>query len=144
MSTLGKPPFKLSVKYLGPIFSFDGILTKKAQNLIYARNGTGKSFLSRAFRYLDMHAQSMNTSDAAHCLVSDESPNGKGDFAFSRGDNIAGKIALDRRASREQIECHETIFHVFSEEFVNEQLRQREYEVDGAIENQIAVDSENI
>ena len=33
---------------------------------------------------------------------------------------------------------------MFSEDFVQEELREREYEIDGEIENQISVDSENI
>lgn len=51
MNTLPKPKFEISAKYVGPIMSLDAELTKNAQNLIFARNGIGKSFLSRAFRY---------------------------------------------------------------------------------------------
>lgn len=86
MNTTAKPNFTISATYLGPIFSLDGELSKNAQNLIFARNGTGKSFLSRAFRYLDLHGQGKDLSDAARNLVSDELPDGKGDFALCRGD----------------------------------------------------------
>lgn len=144
MSTTPKPAFFISAHYLGPIFSLSGELTKRDQNLIFARNGTGKSFLSRALRYLDLKHQSRDISDAAHNLVSDESPDGKGMLTFSRGDNILGKLLLEKRGNNVSVNIADTIFHVFSEDFVHEELREREYEIDGEIENQISVDSENI
>ena len=65
MSTLPKPTFLISANFLGPVLSLDGELTNKAQNLVFARNGIGKSFLSRAFRYLDLHGQARDVDDAA-------------------------------------------------------------------------------
>lgn len=144
MSTAAKPNLSISARYLGPIFSLDGELTKHAQNLIFARNGTGKSFLSRAFRYLDLKNQGRDITDAAHNLVSDESAEGKGAFSFCRGTNAIGALQLEKNGSNVSAIVTDTIFHVFSEDFVHEELRERAYEVDGEIENQIAVDSENI
>lgn len=144
MNTTAKPNLSISARYLGPIFSLDGELTKHAQNLIFARNGTGKSFLSRAFRYLDLKGQDKDVADAAHNLVSDESGDGKGSFSFSRGTNAMGTLQLDKNGNSVTASVPDTIFHVFSEDFVHEELREREYEIDGEIENQISVDSENI
>ncbi|MGK2742038.1 AAA family ATPase [Tepidicaulis sp. LMO-SS28] len=144
MSTKPKPNFSISAQYLGPIFSLDGELTKHAQNLIFARNGTGKSFLSRALRYLDLKSQGRDITDAAHNLVSDESAHGRGAFSFSRGTKVMGALQLEKNGSSVTANVTDTIFHVFSEDFVHEELREREYEIDGEIENQIAVDSENI
>ena len=59
MNTAPSPPFVLNAEFLGPVFSLNAELTKRAQNLIFARNGIGKSFLSRAFRYLYMHGQDL-------------------------------------------------------------------------------------
>lgn len=144
MSTTPKPAFSISARYLGPIFSLDGELTKYSQNLIFARNGTGKSFLSRALRYLDLKSQGRDISDAAHNLVSDESPDGKGAFSFYRGTNAMGSLQLEKRGNNVSVTMEDTIFHVFSEDFVHEELRERSYEIDGEIENQISVDSESI
>lgn len=144
MSTAPKPNFSIAARYLGPIFSLDGELTKHAQNLIFARNGTGKSFLSRAFRYLDLKRQDKHIADAAHNLVSDESGDGKGSFSFARGANAMGALQLDKNENSVAVSISDTIFHVFSEDFVHEELRERAYEIDGEIENQISVDSENI
>ena len=144
MNTQPKPPFEISAKYLGPVFSLDGRLTKKAQNLIFARNGTGKSFLSRAFRYLDIHRLGGALDDAARNLVSDESPDGKGLFCFSRGSEVMGTLSLEKSGDRVTTQISDTIFHVFSGDFVQEELRERKYCLDGQIENEIAIDSANI
>lgn len=144
MTTLPKPAFSITANYLGPIFALSGDLTKYNQNLIFARNGTGKSFLSRALRYLDLEAQGRDISDAAKNLISDESSDGKGSFSFSRGTNVLGSLHLEKPTDRVSASVTDTIFHVFSEDFVQEELREREYEIDGEIENQISVDSENI
>lgn len=144
MSTLPKPSFLISANFLGPVLSLDGKLTTKAQNLVFARNGIGKSFLSRAFRYLDLHGQGRDVDDAAKNLVSDESVDGKGAFSFARGPTAMGTLSLDKNGDVVTPHLGGTIFHVFSEDFVQEELRERQYEIDGEIENQIAVDSENI
>lgn len=144
MNSPPKPKLALSAKYLGPVISLDCELTKNAQNLIFARNGTGKSFLSRAFRYLDLHGQGEPLSDAARNLVSDESPDGRGEFTFSRGGTVIGSLRLDKISDAATVNVTETIFHVFSEDFVHEELRVQEFNLNGRIENTIAVDSSNI
>ena len=141
MSTLPKSKFSLSGRHLGPVLALDGELTKRNQNLVFARNGTGKSFLSRAFRYLDLHGQKGVVKDAAFNLVSDESPDGSGSFAFSRGATAMGTLDLQKAGDAVTATVNDTIFHVFSEDFVQEELRERKYELDGEIETLIAVDS---
>lgn len=144
MNTTPMPKFSITVQHLGPIIALDGELTKHAQNLIFARNGTGKSFLSRAFRYLDLTSQDRDISNAADNLVSDESADGKGKFSFSRGQNVKGSLQLEKNTNNILPNIVDTIFHVFSEDFVHEELRERSYKIDGEIESQISVDSENI
>ena len=144
MNTPKNPTFALSAKYLGPVFSLNAEISSRAQNLIFARNGTGKSFLSRAFRYLDLQGQGLDVSGAAQALVSDESPDGKGAFTFSRGTNVMGALQLEKSTNTVSTQVSDTIFHVFSDDFVQEELRERAFELDGEIENQISVDSESI
>lgn len=144
MNTPPRPNISLSAQYLGPVFSLDAELSRRAQNLIFARNGIGKSFLSRALRYLDMHKQGNDISNAARDLISDESPDGKGQFTLSRGVSVLGSLELERGTDQPSAQSSDTILHVFSEDFVQEQLRARSYEIDGEIENQIAVDSQSI
>lgn len=144
MSTPANPKFAISAAYLGPVFSLDGELTKNAQNLVFARNGTGKSFLSRAFRYLDMYGQGAPIDGAPINLVSDESPDGKGAFSFGRDTNVMGSLNVDKISDQAVAQVNNTIFHVFSEDFVQEELREQQYSLNGEIENQITVDSANI
>lgn len=144
MSSAVSLDLSLSASYLGPVFSLEGRLTKRAQNLIFARNGTGKSFLSRALRYLDLHGQSKDISDAVVSLVSDEAPEGVASFSIYRGQKELGKIDLNKRTGEARASTDGIIFHVFSEDFVHTELREREYKIDGEIENQITVDSSNI
>ena len=144
MNTSPVSNLKLSAKYLGPVFSLDAEVTKRAQNLIFARNGIGKSFLGRALRYLDLYGQGSEIVDAAQNLVSDESIDGKGKLSVSRGSTILGTLSLDRNSDTVVAEVQDTIFHVFSDDFVEEELRERSFEINDEIENQIAVDRENI
>lgn len=143
MNTPAKAPLAIKASFIGPVLSLSGDLTKNNQNLVFARNGTGKSFLSRALRYLDLTGQNRPIPDAAVNLVSDESEDGKGSFYFLRGTTALGTLAL-AKGGPALCSVGECIFHVFSEDFVQEELREQRYELDGKIENEIAVDGENI
>lgn len=142
MNTAPKPKIKISARHLGPVLSLDGELSEKGQNLIFARNGTGKSFLSRGFRCLDQSGDGKDITNAAHNLVSDESPDDKGNLTVSRRGTL-GELSLQKNATP-IAQSPDKIFHVFSEDFVHEELREKEFNPDSNIENQIAVDSEEI
>ncbi len=144
MNTPPKPGTSISARCLGPIISLDGELSKRDQNLIFARNGVGKSFLSRALRYLDLHGQNKDITGAAYNLVSDESSDGCGNFTISRGSTELGQLTLQKNGDAVVAQVPDRVFHVFSEDFVQEELREKSYNPDGDIEGQIAVDSENI
>ncbi len=144
VSTPRQPPMKLKAEYLGPVLSLDGELSKYPQNLVFARNGVGKSFLSRALRHLDLHGQGISMDQAPENLVSEESPNGGGSFSLLRGTSVKANLHLTQSAGDSKAQTPDTIVHVFSEDFVQDELRQHQYEIDGKIQNQIAVDSENI
>jgi len=55
-----------------------------------------------------------------------------------------GSLQLEKLGDQTKAQLYETIFHVFSEDFVQEELREQEYHLDGEIGNQISVDSANI
>lgn len=144
MNSPANPPVAISARHLGPVLSLEGNLTKNRQNLVFARNGTGKSFLSRALRALDLHGQGKNISEAAADLVSDEAPDGKGSFSLSMGSYLPGYLTLDRRRNAATATTDGAIFHVFSEDFVTDELRVREFKLDGNVENEISIGSDNI
>ena len=145
MNTKSKKPFKISARNIGPIISLKAELTHRDRNLIFARNGTGKSFISRAFRYLDLARQDEGITDAAEMLVSDESNDGTGVFSFSQdGGDVLGKLELAKKENTVLQIRTDTRFHVFSEDFVDAELRVPKYKMGGEIDNKISVDSENI
>lgn len=144
MSTPPTPPLQITAQCLGPVNKLDASLSKNAQNLIYARNGTGKSFLTRALRFLDLHAQGKDTANAAFDLVSEESATTQGSFSIRQGPTVLGSLDLQLNNQRVTPNTYDRIFHVFSTEFVHEELLQRNYDLDGRIESEIQLDQTNI
>lgn len=137
------PCFIIRASHLGPILSLtEGELSNKNQNLIFARNGTGKSFLARAFRYLDLHGQKEKIPEAALNLVSEEAE--KGEFSFSQGSEILAEIVLEKLDDNFNANMPGTIFHVFSEDFVQRELREHKFKMQDDVTNEIALGSENI
>ena len=144
---------EITASYIGPIISLkseNGGLSSKQQNLIFARNGMGKSFLSRAFRYLDIHQQEKNIDGAAYNLVSEESPNNEGGFEIKSGSDILGKLQLKKGDNNDdespEPEIGDKIFHVFCSEFIQEELRENAYQPDAPDPNReiVTVDGGNI
>lgn len=144
MSTPAAAAYKISADHLGPILSLECELTKWAQNIIYARNGTGKSFLSRAFRCLDLFQQGKHSENNPLSLVSEEAIGGKGSFRFHRGSSLLGSLDLNLGAGSCGEQINSTLFHVFSEDFIEEELRANSFELDDEITNTISVGKTNI
>ncbi|MEE4208975.1 MAG: AAA family ATPase [Parvularcula sp.] len=136
--------YRIKARCLGPIIGLDVQLSNRSQNLIFARNGTGKSFLARAFRCLDLHGQGVEQDYASAPLVSDEAPDGCGSFEVHRGEEKLGQLKLAKETHELDIGCEDTIFHVFSEDYVQSELRSRAFKINDEIEHVIAVDSSNI
>ena len=146
MTTHTNKELIVKVRFLGPLISLDGKLSGKNRNLVFARNGAGKSFLSRGLMCLDRSSTGEDVSDAASNLVSDESQDGKASLTVSRGATVLGNLLLQRRDGNDVVapKTSECIFHVFSEDFINSELRENEFSPDSNIEGQITVDRKNI
>ncbi|MCS4243135.1 hypothetical protein M2418_002666 [Rhizobium sp. BIGb0125] len=140
MSSAPKPSLHIRASSLGPVAQLDADLSKFSQNLIYARNGTGKSFLTRALRYLDLYGDGQDIQEAPTNLISEESTNGHGMFEVSQGDASIGKLSLNLASREATPHIGDRIFHVFSEDFVHSELRQTNFVVDGNIESKITLD----
>ncbi|NVE94166.1 AAA family ATPase [Altererythrobacter lutimaris] len=141
---IDKPKLNIKARYLGPIMELNGELTSHRQNLVFARNGAGKSFLTRAIRCLDRHGQGHDLKSYPSLIVSEESTDGRGSMSITQGDDFAASLKLDTTKSVAAAETGGQIFHVFSEDFVSEELREKRFNPDGDIQTEIAVDSENI
>lgn len=140
MSSTPKPNLHIRAMSLGPVATLDAELSKFSQNLVYARNGTGKSFLTRALRYLDLSKTEQDIQDAPAVLVSEETTNGQGSFELTQGDIKLGKLTLNSVTHQVEAEIGDRIFHVFSDDFVHAELRQTEFVVNGSIESKITLD----
>jgi FtsZ-binding cell division protein ZapB len=123
--------------------NMDQTLSDNKQNLIFARNGTGKSFIARSLRLLDKAAVSeMDTTLLPDFLVSEEST-GRGSFGLYEGERCIGRLSLDTKTKSVDISEPEYIFHVFSEDYVDEHLRNKLEKLDGNITHEIIVGKEN-
>ena len=135
---------QIAVGWLGPVAKLDQHLSKHAQNLVYARNGTGKSFLTRALLCMDHVGQGRDIPDAARLLVAEESADGLGSFSLSQGAAKLASLNLDLKSHEAKADCHGRLFHVFSDDFIHSELRQCDYVVNGQIESEIAIDQTHI
>lgn len=140
-----KPILKISARHIGPIMSLDASLSDNKQNLIFARNGTGKSFLARSLRLLDEGAlEGVTPQDMPDLLVSEESSTKQGTFLLYEDDVCIGSIGLNCTSKTVSFSTPRYIFHVFSEDYVDFHLRQKSFELDGEITREIIVGQENL
>ena len=101
--------------------------------------------MARALRSLD---KSMLSADEdltiPDLLVSEESPNGYGNFSLQEGDVTIGRLELNSTLKSVSRTGPKYIFHVFSEDYVTEQIRNKLEDLDGEISHEIIVGKENV
>lgn len=102
--------------------------------IFFATNGTGKSFISRAFR---LCSPSMAGSLADDVLTIGKD-NGQMQFSI-HADNIAKELKADVHRGTAPIVQNNTglLFHVFNNDYVEENIKQKNYTPDGQIEGYI-------
>jgi wobble nucleotide-excising tRNase len=139
-----KPKLRVRAKYIGPIMDLEAELSDRPQHLIFARNGTGKSFIARALRLLDpVENESEDEAEIPSILVSEEAVNHQGSFALFEGDECIGSIGLNAHAGSVSRSKPSYIYHVFSEDFIEAHVRNRLHGLDGNITHEIIVGKEN-
>lgn len=128
----------LNVENIGPhsddkkiVFS-DKVDSNKA--VFFATNGTGKSFISRAFRIC---SPSMAGSLADDVLTIGKD-NGQMQFSI-QADNIKKELRIDVHRGTAPTVQNNTglLFHVFNNDYVEENIKQKNYTPDGQIEGYI-------
>lgn len=140
-----KPALRIEAAHIGPIMGLNQDLSADKQNLIYARNGTGKSFIARALRLLDQTVFSRyEQSSIPDLLVSEESSDGTGSFRLYEGTDCVGSLELDTRSKTATRTETSYIFHVFTEDYIDEEVRNRLEELDGEIQHEIVIGRENV
>ena len=140
-----KLALRISAKHVGPIMKLDESLSSQNQNLIFARNGTGKSFIARALRLLDPTAYpGVPPTERPNLVVSDESTTGEGSFELYEGPTCIASLKLNTHTKTLSSLTPEYIFHVFTEDYVDEQLRNKLEALDGEITHEIIIGRENV
>lgn len=140
-----KPALRIEADHIGPIMELKQNLSTDKQNLIYARNGTGKSFIARALRLLDQTVFSRyEQSSIPDLLVSEESSDGSGSFRLYEGSFCIGSLELNTRSKTVARAEPNYIFHVFTEDYIDEEVRNRLEELDGEIQHEIIIGRENV
>ncbi len=143
MNATSNNAYWIKAKNIGPIIKLDCSLTKNPQNIIFATNGIGKSFLSRAFRS-EKTSQIMSTEALHDSLNSQEATDNLGFFEFGKGEDSILEIQLKADKDVNIKRDENTKFHVFTSDFVDQELRTRGYnDIDGDIDHEIIVGIEN-
>lgn len=104
------------------------------KTIIYAANGTGKSFISRAFR-LSTPSKADNMADEL-LTIGEQS----GRFSFGIQDDYVDKkldVLIERGKPTVVNNYSGLLFHVFNNDYVEENIRARHYSRDGEIDGYI-------
>ena len=142
---LPRPELRMSAKYIGPIMNLDQNLSSLKQNLIFARNGTGKSFIARALRLLDPNAYShVNQTELPNLLISEEATNGEGEFELYEDNSCIASLKMNNHTHTLSRVTPKYIFHVFTEDYIDEQVRNKLEHLDGEITHEIIIGRENV
>ena len=135
-----KENIEIAAKHIGPIQELTGELSKKDQNLIFALNGTGKSFLARSLYHIDSVNQESGLN-VASSLVSEESSDGTGSFELTRGTELIGRLDLNNQKNLATSKPGSHIVHTFTSEFIEKELIDKDYELDGEFKHEIIISS---
>lgn len=137
-----KANLSFKVRNIGPIISLDSQLSSRPKNMIFATNGLGKSFLSRAIRGLANEEETIEEKELfIKNLLSEEAS--EGELELKLGNKTIAQLLLDRKTIKITRVLDDVIFHVFNSDYVEEELQSNSYELDGKIEHEIIVGREN-
>jgi wobble nucleotide-excising tRNase len=134
--------FRIQAKNVGPHINLDQSFdTGSLQLGLFANNGSGKTFLSRLFRYISK--SNPVAEDANKLLTLNQS---EGSFEFSVTDIAQNKNTLvslfNINLKRNHLPVINTgqnkyIFHVFNDDYIKENLEELRYKPNGNIEGYI-------
>jgi wobble nucleotide-excising tRNase len=134
---------EIKCKNIAPLKTLNSVLDTNSLKIgVFATNGSGKTFISRAFRLTEKHKE----------LEFDEKGNSPTDRLISLGENKAefnfkitnkeGVVTEDfnielNREKLPNLPNTDYLFHVFNEDYVEENLKESHYDKDGNIEGYI-------
>ncbi len=113
--------FSLKIKNIGPLDVNFSRKFSTNKTLIFANNGSGKTFLSKNFRLLDTQYEKRN--EKHDNLLTFEQTNAE--FSFFIKDNFCN--ILIQQGNPPKIKPCEYIFHVFNADYINDVVKSRKY-----------------
>lgn len=119
----------IKCKNIAPLRSLDETIDNKSFSLgILARNGSGKTFLSRLFRLLEI--QSINDITTINRLITIGQYNAQFVFGVSENDGtVKENITIDiSKDSIPTIPNHYYRYHTFNQDYVDDNIRALGYE----------------
>ena len=130
---------KIKIRNIGPIISLDGDL-HDSRNLIFAINGTGKSFLTRSFEAIQRFKDSTEIDqDTVDELLSEEHRNESAEIELI--DECSHRVAsLEICGRTNKLTANsEKIFHVFSSDYIERELFFNDFKLDGNISHNVTI-----
>lgn len=129
---------EIKVENIGPLLAInDSFPMSKLKLGVFANNGSGKTFISRAFRLLNN-----NEAEKANKILTINKT--KGDFSLKiseqkDGTTIHKKLSIKLNKDKDAVIVNNTdyIFHVFNSDYVKENIEELKYNPDGEIEGYI-------
>jgi hypothetical protein len=128
-----KISFELKATNLGPLANLSAKLDfSTLKTAIYANNGSGKTFLSRAFRLTNKNEAPANNLIALHSDASSF------EFNIQKAEDLKNlNIAIQRDQVPVVTSKDDYIFHVFNSDYVKENIEEKRYTPDSNIEGYI-------
>ncbi len=142
---------ELKVENIGPIKHLDfSDSLSNLKMLILAKNGTGKTFLGRNFR-LFQEKNKVHEMNLKH-MIKFNSTEGKFEFKISDNSGIKSDIGIAYSQTTPTFReiSNDYIYHCFNHEFVEKNLREKQFNPEGNFEgfiigeNQISLETEEL
>jgi len=129
---------KIEAQNIGPHENLSASFPMSALKIgIFANNGSGKTFLSRMFRLINV-----NVADKSNKLLALNKNSGTFSFQIKEKKEtgeITKTLSIKLQKDKEPIINNDTgyIFHVFNSDYVKENIEELQYRADGEIEGYI-------
>lgn len=144
MSKQNNNQLKISVRNIGPIVEMEEVLVGEKRNIILAPNGLGKSCLTRAIRCLDQKKSGKPFTVASKDIINYGISNDDASVSISRDSSNLGQVIFSQKKEEIDVTSGDTIFHVFSEDFIQQEVRELNFKNGEEEERKIVIDSDNI
>lgn len=120
------------------------VLVGEKRNIILAPNGLGKSCLTRAIRCLDQKKSGKPFTVASKDIINYGISNDDASVSISRDSSNLGQVIFSQKKEEIDVTSGDTIFHVFSEDFIQQEVRELNFKNGEEEERKIVIDSDNI